>query len=82
MDELTFWKTCCSRGITICYVPKPFKGELRCWLVSKCETFDDRNKWAGSHTFDTDTGMRSAVQRYLETGVEPPGRYENRETSP
>jgi len=71
MDELEFWKSCCQRGIMICKVPKPFKEELPCWLVTKFATFADRNTWVAGHTFDSAEEMAAEVRRYLESGVEP-----------
>lgn len=75
MDELQFWKSCCSRGIAVCHVPKPIREEARCWLVVKHETFDDRRQWIASHTFDSEHEMVSAILRYLKTGDEPEPRY-------
>lgn len=71
MDELAFWKTCCERGITICDVPKPFQETRRCWLVVKFVTFADRNTWQAAHTFDSEAELRTAVEAYFATGVEP-----------
>ena len=38
MNELTFWRTCCERGITICRAPKPMKEEVK-------HFFDENEKW-------------------------------------
>ena len=78
-DEVSFWKSCCERGISACRIPKPFKEESTCWIVTKVPTFVDRATWAASHTFDSDEEMFAAVERYLSSGIEPPCRS-NRST--
>lgn len=71
MDELTFWRNCCERGITICRVPKPFKEEIRTWLVEKHPTFVDRTNWSSSYTIDSLDEAFLKIERYFSTGQEP-----------
>ena len=71
MDELTFWRTCCERGISICVVPKPFREEVSCWLVVKSATFQDRRLWTSSYTCDSLEQVFREVGAYLDSGVEP-----------
>ena len=71
MDELTFWRECCERGISICQIPKPMKEDAVSWLVVKQPTFKDRRNWAASYTFDCLDDVYREVSRYLESGVEP-----------
>lgn len=71
IDELSFYRACCKRGITICRIPKPMKEEVSCWLVEKCPTFRDRQTWVASHTFDSSDEMFAAVEEYFAKGVEP-----------
>ena len=71
MDELTFWRTCCERGITICSVPNPMREERQCWLVEKHPTFRDRGVWEATHTFESMEQVFHEIERYLMTGSEP-----------
>lgn len=71
MDELTFWRTCCERGITVCRAPKPMREEQQCWLVEKHPTFRDRKSWVSAYTFDSMEQVFHEVGRYLMTGTEP-----------
>jgi len=68
VDELTFWRTCCERGISVCEVPKPFKEEATAWLVEKHPTFIDRTSWTTAYTFDSLEEASGAIQHYFQTG--------------
>ncbi|WP_435008167.1 hypothetical protein P12x_005442 [Tundrisphaera lichenicola] len=79
MDELTFWRTCCERGITVCRIPKPFREEMKTWLIEKHPTFVDRNGWTSAYTFDLLEDARASIGRYFVTGIEPTPRTPGQE---
>jgi hypothetical protein len=71
VNELTFWRTCCERGITLCSIPKPMREEMGTWLVEKHPTFIDRTTWVSAYTFDSLDEAFREIERYFSSGQEP-----------